>query len=486
MAPDLPPGAGLAEAVAAFGAGTFALAEAGVISCAPISPSSSGAMYDDRAAQPAHRLARRLDRVGRRAAGAADGRTGPGGRAGRAADRLSRRRDDASAARPRHPRPAGCLAAAAGDDREGIRRCGSRLAAAASPGRRWPGGCAGTDSPRCCSKGPLRCARGGYVVDFWGSGFDVAERMGLIPRAARPWLPDAAAEHRGPARQGHLFGRRQVFSELTGGRYLSIARSDLSAEICGSAMASRSGSAAPSPAARTAARRSRCGFGRRASEVRPAIGADGLHSARARRGFGPRTRARCRSASPSPPSPCRLSAARRADLCHPHPARPQRSRVSLRDDQTLVAAGVRASASSTAGRRAPRPRRAAVARVLDGMGWEAPASRRRCPTAGEIYFDRVAQIRMPHWHRGRVGAARRRRCLRLVARRRRHRAGDDRGLCAGREIKRAGGDPQAAFAAWEPRLTRISSASRPRPAASPAFSPRAAASACSCATSASI
>jgi 2-polyprenyl-6-methoxyphenol hydroxylase-like FAD-dependent oxidoreductase len=23
--------------------------------------------------------------------------------------------------------------------------------------------------------------RGGYVVDFWGAGFDVADRMGIVP-----------------------------------------------------------------------------------------------------------------------------------------------------------------------------------------------------------------------------------------------------------------------------------------------------------------
>jgi len=23
---------------------------------------------------------------------------------------------------------------------------------------------------------------GGYIIDFWGAGFDIAERMGLIPR----------------------------------------------------------------------------------------------------------------------------------------------------------------------------------------------------------------------------------------------------------------------------------------------------------------
>ena len=27
--------------------------------------------------------------------------------------------------------------------------------------------------------------RGGYLIDFWGTGFDVAERMGLVPRLRR-------------------------------------------------------------------------------------------------------------------------------------------------------------------------------------------------------------------------------------------------------------------------------------------------------------
>jgi 2-polyprenyl-6-methoxyphenol hydroxylase-like FAD-dependent oxidoreductase len=27
--------------------------------------------------------------------------------------------------------------------------------------------------------------RGGYLVDFWGAGFDVAERMGIVPELRR-------------------------------------------------------------------------------------------------------------------------------------------------------------------------------------------------------------------------------------------------------------------------------------------------------------
>ena len=27
--------------------------------------------------------------------------------------------------------------------------------------------------------------RGGYLIDFWGVGFDVADRMGIVPRLRR-------------------------------------------------------------------------------------------------------------------------------------------------------------------------------------------------------------------------------------------------------------------------------------------------------------
>jgi len=28
---------------------------------------------------------------------------------------------------------------------------------------------------------------GGYVIDFWGGGYDVAEKMGLLPRLSGPF-----------------------------------------------------------------------------------------------------------------------------------------------------------------------------------------------------------------------------------------------------------------------------------------------------------
>ena len=48
--------------------------------------------------------------------------------------------------------------------------------------------------------------RGGYLVDFWGAGFDVAERMGIVPELRQPGLcADGGAGGRSPrAPRRHL------------------------------------------------------------------------------------------------------------------------------------------------------------------------------------------------------------------------------------------------------------------------------------------
>ena len=72
--------------------------------------------------------------------------------------------------------------------------------------------------------------RGGYLVDFWGAGFDVAERMGIVPELRRRGyvFTEARAVDRDGRRMASvkpsaIMGRTQ--------RYVSIARSDLAAVI---------------------------------------------------------------------------------------------------------------------------------------------------------------------------------------------------------------------------------------------------------------
>ena len=72
--------------------------------------------------------------------------------------------------------------------------------------------------------------RGGYLVDFWGAGFDVAERMGIVPELRRRGY--VFTEARAVDRDGRRiasFDPSAVMGSTQ--RYLSIARSDLAAVI---------------------------------------------------------------------------------------------------------------------------------------------------------------------------------------------------------------------------------------------------------------
>lgn len=68
---------------------------------------------------------------------------------------------------------------------------------------------------------------GGYVIDFWGSGFDVAERMGLLAELRRDGYD--IQELRLVNGRGRRVGGFDVdlFRAVTHGRYVSIPRSDL-------------------------------------------------------------------------------------------------------------------------------------------------------------------------------------------------------------------------------------------------------------------
>jgi 2-polyprenyl-6-methoxyphenol hydroxylase-like FAD-dependent oxidoreductase len=76
-----------------------------------------------------------------------------------------------------------------------------------------------------------RLRAGGYVIDFWGVGYDIAEKMRLIPR-----LKDVGYEV-GEVRVVDRRGRRvsgfstDVFRRMTRDRFTSLRRSDLAAAL---------------------------------------------------------------------------------------------------------------------------------------------------------------------------------------------------------------------------------------------------------------
>jgi 2-polyprenyl-6-methoxyphenol hydroxylase-like FAD-dependent oxidoreductase len=74
---------------------------------------------------------------------------------------------------------------------------------------------------------------GGYVIDFWGAGFDIAGRMGLRPEIQRQGY--VVREVRVVNRAGRRVAgfSTDVFMRVARGRYVSLPRGDLGAAIFG-------------------------------------------------------------------------------------------------------------------------------------------------------------------------------------------------------------------------------------------------------------
>ena len=78
-----------------------------------------------------------------------------------------------------------------------------------------------------------RLRTGGYVIDFWGAGYDIAERMGLLPEISGKGY--VVREVRVVGRSGQRLAgfRADAFSRMTHGRFVSIPRGGLAASLFG-------------------------------------------------------------------------------------------------------------------------------------------------------------------------------------------------------------------------------------------------------------
>lgn len=130
--------------------------------------------------------------------------------------------------------------------------------------------------------------RGGYVVDFWGAAFEVAERMGIVPELRDRGY--AFTEARSVDSRGHRFATLRPAAILgRSQRYLSIARSDLAAVVVGAL--GGSAELILDDTVRTLTDdgdRVRVAFEhQRDRDFDLVVGADGLHSRVRRLAFGP-------------------------------------------------------------------------------------------------------------------------------------------------------------------------------------------------------
>lgn len=246
---------------------------------------------------------------------------------------------------------------------------------------------------------------GGYVVDFWGVGYDIAEKMGLIPRVRE--LGYQVKEVRFVDRHGGRSGgfAADVLARLTHGRFTSLRRSDLAATIYGSLNGQVETIFGDSVASvESDGRRVSIGFDHAAPrEVDLLIGADGLHS---------RIRALAFAREPEfdvslgyHVAAFELEGYRPRDelvyVSHSVPGR-QVSRFAIRDDRTLFLFVFRDEYLPAGTVSSDQERKAALTSVYAQVGWECPQILAAMEGIREIYFDRVSQIRMPEWSRGRV------------------------------------------------------------------------------------
>lgn len=296
---------------------------------------------------------------------------------------------------------------------------------------------------------------GGYVIDFWGLGYDIAGRMGVAAAA------DRTGYHVRELRIVDAKGERVtgfgtgVFRELTGGRYVSLRRSELSRLLF-----------------ETIEDQTEAVFGdeitglhehadgvqvtfRHAAERRfdLVIGADGLHSNVRGLVFGPQERFEKQLGYVVAAFEARGYRPRDEDvyLMYGEPGR-MLGRFTLRDDRTLF---LLVFAVDTPSPSVPTelPAQKAMLRekYADAKG-ECPRMLCELDRAQDFYVDRVSQIRMQRWSRGRVAlvgdAAF---CVSLLAGQGSALAMTAAYVLAG-ELARAGGGHEEAFGNYERTL----------------------------------
>ncbi|QGN32836.1 FAD-binding domain [Microlunatus sp. Gsoil 973] len=249
--------------------------------------------------------------------------------------------------------------------------------------------------------------RGGYLIDFWGAGFEVADRMGIVPRLQRQGYVMTAA------RSVDRSGRRIASLRLDGivgstERYVSIARSDLAAAIydaldgAAELILGDTVRALDDDGQRVRVTLERGGE----RDFDLVVGADGLHSRVRRLAFGPdqqfedyRNTVVSVFDVPGYRPRDELVAMMHAEVGF------QAVRVSLRDDLTMAVFTVRHDGPVPLDDVADQQQ--LLRKRLAGAGWEIPALLDAMPPADSsaldtFYFDAVSQIRMPSWTRGRI------------------------------------------------------------------------------------
>jgi 2-polyprenyl-6-methoxyphenol hydroxylase-like FAD-dependent oxidoreductase len=259
--------------------------------------------------------------------------------------------------------------------------------------------------PTIVEKSP-RLRTGGYIVDFWGAGFDIAERMGLLPEIREKGY--AVQE----LRVVNMSGKRvagfpvDAFFRATGGRYTSISRAELASSIFGK-LGGKIETIFDDSVSRIeqTERTVRVAFEHKPErEFDLVIGADGLHSQTRRLAFGPQEQFEKYLGY--------KVAAFEVEGYRPRDeliymlftqVHQQIGRFTMRGDRTLFLFTF-ADADPNTGD--IRTQKALLHMRFGNSGWECPRILEALDASNDLYFDRISQIRMEArpglWTQGRV------------------------------------------------------------------------------------
>lgn len=242
----------------------------------------------------------------------------------------------------------------------------------------------------------------GYVIDFWGTGFEIAERMNLLDELRRKgYLVEevSVVDRTGKRVAGFP---ATAFAQATGGRYVSLPRGDLAASIF-ERIEARVETIFDDSILRMTEGNSgvRVNFASGAErEFDLVAGADGLHSRVRELAFGPEFRFehflgyKAAAFEMNGYSP-------RSELAYVMYTEvgQQLTRFSMRGDRTMFL--------FTFADQDPRcgnlhEQKALLRQRFGASGGECTAILNALESADSMYFDRVSQIRMQAWSRGRV------------------------------------------------------------------------------------
>ncbi len=242
----------------------------------------------------------------------------------------------------------------------------------------------------------------GYMIDFFGPGYDAVEAMGLLPAleaVAYPIDEVSLVDEHGHRRAGVDYAR---FRDAVGGRLLSVMRPDLERVL--------RESLPPQVDLRFGAML--VGVVDHGEEVRITlddgaeldgdllVGADGIHSTVRGLAFGAESEflrhLGFHTAAFTFDAPA-IRAAIDGRFVLTDTVGRQMGLYALRDGRIAAFAVHRTSDTAL-----PDDVRAAVQHTYRGLGSLALAALDRCPPSEEIYYDQVAQIEMPRWSKRRV------------------------------------------------------------------------------------